>query len=157
MPARFRTSRRVEFGDTDMAGIMHFARFFNFMEEAEHEFLRSRGLSVVMRHAGRKIGWPRVAARCDFLKPVRFEDVVEIEVTLSRIGGKSLTYSCEFFKDGTPVARGQITTCCVQMDAPGGMAAIELPPDIRQALEAETGGTAGEDAARSPAGPPIGP
>ena len=37
----FTTTRRVEFGDTDMAGIMHFANFFRFMESAETEFLRS--------------------------------------------------------------------------------------------------------------------
>src|SRR5213078_989612 len=46
MPAVFRTTRRVEFADTDMAGIVHFANFFRYMESAEHEFLRSHGLSV---------------------------------------------------------------------------------------------------------------
>ena len=30
-----------EFCDTDMAGIVHFANFFRFMESAEVEFLRS--------------------------------------------------------------------------------------------------------------------
>jgi tetratricopeptide (TPR) repeat protein len=35
----FTTTRRVEFGDTDMAGIMHFANFFRFMEAAETSFL----------------------------------------------------------------------------------------------------------------------
>ena len=39
-------TRRVEFGDTDLAGIMHFANFFRFMEAAETDFLRQRGLSV---------------------------------------------------------------------------------------------------------------
>ena len=46
MPAPFRTTRRVEFADTDMAGIVHFANFFRYMEAAEVEFLRARGLSV---------------------------------------------------------------------------------------------------------------
>ncbi len=46
--ALFRTSRRIEFADTDMAGLVHFANFFRFMEAAEVEFLGSRGLSVVM-------------------------------------------------------------------------------------------------------------
>ena len=36
----FRTTRLVEFGDTDMAGIVHFANFFRYMESAEHAFLR---------------------------------------------------------------------------------------------------------------------
>jgi acyl-CoA thioester hydrolase len=46
MPEPYRTTRLVEFHDTDMAGIMHFASFFVYMESAEHELLRSMGLSV---------------------------------------------------------------------------------------------------------------
>ena len=37
----FRTTRRVEFRDTDAAGIVHFSAFFFYMESVEHEFLRS--------------------------------------------------------------------------------------------------------------------
>ena len=40
----FRTTRRVEFVDTDMAGIVHFSNFFRWMESAEVEFLRARGV-----------------------------------------------------------------------------------------------------------------
>ena len=39
----FRTTRRVELADTDMAGIVHFANFFRFMESAEVDFLRASG------------------------------------------------------------------------------------------------------------------
>jgi len=46
MPEPFQTSRLVEFHDTDMAGIMHFASFFIYMESAEHELYRSLGLSI---------------------------------------------------------------------------------------------------------------
>src|SRR5437868_6014643 len=56
----FRTTRRIEFGDTDMAGIVHFANFFRFMEAAECAFLRSRGLSVRMQWEGQAIGFPRL-------------------------------------------------------------------------------------------------
>ena len=118
---------------------MHFARFFAFMEDAEHEFLRSRGLSVVMQHQGRKIGWPRVAASCDFLKPLRFEEVVDIEITLARIGTKSLTYAAEFKKNGETIARGSLTTCCCEVGTPQGMTPIPLPDDLRVALERARG------------------
>jgi len=37
---RFVTSRRVEFVDTDMAGIVHFTNFFRYMEQARIGFLR---------------------------------------------------------------------------------------------------------------------
>jgi acyl-CoA thioesterase FadM len=60
MPVVFRTTRRIEFADTDMAGIVHFANFFRFMEAAECEFLRERGLSVAMEWEGETLGFPRL-------------------------------------------------------------------------------------------------
>ena len=42
----YRTQRRVEFSHTDMAGIVHFSRYFIYMESVEHEFLRHLGTSV---------------------------------------------------------------------------------------------------------------
>ena len=58
----FTTTRRVEFGDTDMAGIMHFANFFRFMESAETDFLHSHGLTVSWRADGVK--WGFRVSRC---------------------------------------------------------------------------------------------
>ena len=49
MKNAFVTRRRVEFMDTDMAGIVHFATFFRYMETAEHELLRKLGIPVVAR------------------------------------------------------------------------------------------------------------
>src|SRR5438067_10915124 len=97
-PVMLRTTRRVEFADTDMAGIVHFANFFRWMESAEVEFLRSRGLSVAVQQHEHKLSFPRVAASCDYLKPARFEDVLEIVVTLRRLGSRSVTYGFDFLK-----------------------------------------------------------
>ena len=88
MPYEFTMSHRVEFAETDMAGIVHFANFFRFMEAAEVEFLRSLGLSVAMSWEGERIGFPRVSASCDFFRPARFQDVLDIAVRVLKIGGR---------------------------------------------------------------------
>ena len=72
----FRTTRRVEFADSDMGGIVHFSRYYVFMETAEHEFLNAIGTSVALDLDGRKIGWPRVATSCEYKSPARFGDTV---------------------------------------------------------------------------------
>ena len=131
----FRTKRIVEFGDTDMAGIVHFAKFFTYMESAEHAFLRSLGFSVVMEWEGVRIGVPRVAASCDYLRPVRFEDEIEVVVSVKKLGRSSVTYIFEFFKDDAEVARGEITAAFCRMQQGEGMKAIEIPPAIRAKLE----------------------
>ncbi len=115
MSTAFVATRRVEFSDTDAAGIMHFAAFFRLMEQAEHELLRSVGLSVVMQDAGGKMSWPRVAAKCDFRSAARFEDVLQIEVQIVRLGTRSITYGHRFFRDGQLLADGQITAVCCRV------------------------------------------
>jgi YbgC/YbaW family acyl-CoA thioester hydrolase len=134
MAEPFRTTRRVEFADTDMAGIAHFANFFRWMESAEVEFLRSRGLSVALTWEGQAIGFPRVSASCDYLRPVRFEDVLEVAVRLERLGGKSVTYGFDFFEGGEAVARGRVTSVCCRVQEGRALEAVEIPEGIRARL-----------------------
>ena len=131
----FRTKRIVEFGDTDMAGIVHFAQFFNYMEAAEHAFLRSLGFSVVMTWEGVPIGVPRVAASCDYLRPVRFQDEIDITVSVKKLGRSSVTYRFEFTKGGEDVARGEITAVFCSFRPGEAMKSIEIPAAIRAKLE----------------------
>ncbi len=135
MTTPFVMRRRVEFHDTDMAGIVHFSNFFRFMEEAEVAFLRSRGLHVSWRDGNMRRGFPRVSASCDFLRPARFEDLLEIAVTLEQVGEKSVSYSHEVRRDGEVLARGKITAVFVNVSPDGKLASAEIPPDIRAKLE----------------------
>jgi YbgC/YbaW family acyl-CoA thioester hydrolase len=134
MPYRF--TRRVEFGDTDMAGIMHFSNFFRFMEAAETDFLRNRGLSVSWSEGGVKYGFPRVGVKCDFKSPAKFEDLIDIDVTLESIGTKSLTYRFDFRRGETLLAVGAMTSVFVASHDGVTMTARELPSDLRAKLTA---------------------
>jgi YbgC/YbaW family acyl-CoA thioester hydrolase len=131
----FQTKRRIEFGDTDMAGIVHFSQFFRFMESAECEFLRSRGLSVKLGWEGQAIGFPRVSATCDYVKPVTFEDLLDVAVTIDRIGAKSVTYAFEFSHRGDVVARGKVTSVCCRVVGDRRIESIEIPASYRARLE----------------------
>ncbi len=134
MPSEYRTTRRIEWADTDTAGIIHFSRYFCFMEEVEHEFLRSLGLSCIMERDGQRITWPRVSASCDFIKPVRFEDMVDVNLTVQRKGQKSLTFGFTFSHNGVEVARGQVVTACCRIDA-HGLTAIPIPEFVSSLIE----------------------
>ncbi len=133
----FQATRRVEFGDTDMAGIMHFANFFRFMEAAETAFLRERGLTVNWREGGGKLGFPRVSATCDYQKPAIFEDVLTIAVTVEKVGRKSVSYRFDFTNQrGEPIAVGRVTAVLCRTTSPDHIESLEIPADIRAKLEA---------------------
>lgn len=129
MPTPYHTSRLVEFADTDMAGIMHFASFFRYMEAAEHELLRNLGFSIYTEINGDVVTFPRVAASCEFHSPARCEEMLDIDVTVKRVGTKSVTYGFQFSQRGRNVATGQMTSVCCRM--PHGEPPISIPiPDI---------------------------
>jgi len=139
MPCEFIVARRVEFSETDMAGIVHYSNFFRYMETAEHGFFRSLGFSVVMDKFDPPVGWPRVHAACDYLQPLRFEDEVEIHMLVSEKKPRSLSYVFRFRKLNArapvEVARGELTVVCVTRSADGTMVAATIPKAIADQIE----------------------
>ncbi len=126
----------VEFHDTDMAGIMHFASFFVYMESAEHELLRSLGLSVHMVADGERISFPRVSASCDYKAPAHCEEMLDVAITVARIGAKSVTYDFQFSHGGREVAVGSMTSVCCRI-APGELPVSRaIPADMAAKLRA---------------------
>jgi len=119
-----------------MAGIMHFANYFRLMEEVEHAFLRSVGMSVSMQHDNIHVGWPRVSTACEYFAPVRFEDEIELRLRVTRLGEKSMSYEVEFMLGDKRVALGKLTSVCCELDAKG-MKSIPIPPALRAKLTAK--------------------
>ena len=134
MAYQFKVVRRVEFSETDMAGIVHHSNFFRYMESAEHGFFRSLGFSVVMRNFEAPMGWPRVHVECDFWHPLKFEDEFEVLMLVSRKRPKALSYVFKFTKlngrKRIEVARGSLIAVCVIKKADGSLAAAKIPKAV---------------------------
>ena len=139
MPYEFELTRRVEFSDTDMAGIMHFSNFFRFMEATETAFMRSLGLSVVLSSCGLDVCLPRVHAECDYQLPLRFEDEVRIHLLVERKGTRTLTYQFRFqklnSKPAMEIARGKLVVVCAARQPGGEMKAVPLPAAFADKLQ----------------------
>lgn len=144
MASTFTHTHRVEFAETDMAGIGHFSNFFRWMEMTEHAFLRSLGATVhgtlAPEAGGGGYGFARVHAECDYRKPVRFEDVLRIVLTVRNKSSKSLEYAFAFYAaedDGDAVlASGKMKVVCVSFDSTGGLCASDLPLPIADLVQA---------------------
>ena len=138
MPYEFKLTRRVEFAETDMAGIVHFANFFRMMEAAEHAFFRSLGFSIHGHDPVSTTGWPRVSATCDFRAPLRFEDEVEIHLLVAEVRTRSIRYVFIFRKaaDGAEVARGEVVAVCASVEkTTGKLSAVPITEAVRAAIQ----------------------
>ncbi len=118
-----------------MAGVMHFSNYFRWMEEVEHAFFRSMDMSVVQPHDGATVSWPRVHVSCEYLAPLRFEDVVEVQLTITDVREKSVTYEASFMSKGVRTARGRVKMVCCQMKD-HQFTSIRIPDFIREKFEA---------------------
>ncbi len=132
---RFVMSRRVEFADTDMAGIVHFTAYFRYMETAEHEMFRSLGLSLIDTETDPSLGWPRVSCGFDFLRSLRYRDSFEVYIGVAQMSRSSITYEADIVRDGQTLARGHSTSACCAMSSGQDLRPIPIPQEIRMKLE----------------------
>ena len=143
MAYEHRLVRRVEFSETDMAGIVHFANFFRYMDVCEHAFLRSLGHSIHPAAFdgpldGGVVGWPRVHAECDYKRPLRFDDEFEVRLLVREKKEKALVYDFAFRttadRAAEPLARGRVVVVSVgRFDQ--GIKSIPLPPALARLIE----------------------
>lgn len=118
----------MQFYETDAAGIVHFSWFFRYMEEAEHALWREAGLSIAPPDA--EIGWPRVAASCDFHHALRFEQEFEVWLRVAEMTKKTIRYMCQLADGDTKIATGTLIVACVRRLPNHRMEPIDIPQEI---------------------------
>lgn len=125
-PFRFQT--RIRFIDTDASGRIHYTAMFRYFESAEIEFMRSLGVT----YAGRELDFPRVHVECDFYVPMRHDDLIDIEVCLTKLGRSSARLEFRTLKGDAVAAKGVIVIVCVNKRT---QQSIPIPADLRARLE----------------------
>jgi len=133
--------RRVEFAETDMAGIAHFSNFFRWMELAEASLYRALDMPLLAESDGYLTGWPRVRANCAYHAPVTFGDELEIQLTIKEVKIRAIEYRFRFEKiaDAGPlhIASGELTTIFARRPCAGGaMESATIPQELLERIEA---------------------
>ena len=136
----FAAVHTIEFADTDAAGLLHFSAYFRLMEATEHAFYRSLGGTGFAEDGRARRGMPRVSASCDFLRPIRFEDEVEVLLRVRKAGERKVGYEFEFRvrPDPTPAATGSMIVVHAQRSGDGRFTSAPLPTFLRDAIAGRT-------------------
>ncbi|HAY99389.1 MAG TPA: 4-hydroxybenzoyl-CoA thioesterase [Opitutae bacterium] len=132
----YTSTRRIEFSETDMAGLVHFSNFFKYMETAERDFFEAAGVDLIRTQPGELVGWPRARAECKFSAPLRFGETIDIHLAVKAIKDRSIDYQFRIFRrnpDGsqTQAGKGHMTTILAQLCGDGELRSIDLPDDLR--------------------------
>jgi acyl-CoA thioester hydrolase len=127
---KYTHTRRVQFSETDAAGIVHFSNFFRYFEDAEHALWREAGLSI--HPDASPIGWPRVAASCEYHRPLRFEQVFDVTVRIGEMTKRTIAYIGEITSSGELIAAGTWKIACVNKLPDGSMKSAEIPAHVAE-------------------------
>lgn len=135
--------RRMEFHETDRVGMIHFSNYFKHMDTAMAEFFRALELpGPLTRYWGGteedELDWPYVSVSCEFKKPAKFDDLLQIHIWVKRIGNKSMTFEISFKKDGEEVAHGQMIAVCSK-GIKGQPKPQAIPPEIKERIAERDG------------------
>ncbi len=125
----FRFQARIRFIDTDASGRIHYTAMFRYFESAEIEFMRSIG--ILYGPGG--YAFPRVHVECDFMIAMVHDDVIDIEVSLARIGRSSIRLAFRTLKAGELAAAGAVVIACMDRES---QRAVAIPEELREKLNA---------------------
>lgn len=130
MPERepFHFETRIRFIDTDASGRIHYTAMFRYFESAEIEFMRTLGVSYDAR---RGYNLPRVHVECDFLRVIGHDDLIQIDVSLTKLGRSSIRFEFQTFKAGELAAKGTVVVACADRDT---LRSVPMPAELRQKL-----------------------
>ncbi len=93
----------VPFQDIDAAGIVFFARIFDYFHDAFVAHLRARGVSLPAVISSGEWGAPLAHAEADYKFPLRFGDEVTVEVVCGEVGDTSLSIRFRIVSGQEPV------------------------------------------------------
>ena len=128
--AAFTWTTRIRFVDTDASQRIHYTALFRFFEAAEQEFLRELGL-VYSGLADSEAGWPRVRAECDISGALVYDDEIDIEISVNRVGTSSFELGFRAIKESQECAKGKVVIACMNT---GTQRAQALPEAFATAL-----------------------
>lgn len=129
----FKTSFRVSWADTDAAQVVHYSNYFRFFEKAEEEFYRHLGFTFKDTQE-RGIWFPKVEAFCQYRKPARFNDLIEVELTVEEIREKSIKYGFRILNKESDALLANGYVVIVTADKVKRKA-VAIPKDIVEKLQ----------------------
>lgn len=133
---------RVLWGDVDAARIIFYGSYIRFFEIAETELFRTVGMSYGKVFDDLDIWLPRVHLECDFKRAAQLDDLLEVSVSVGKIGTTSLRLDFEVRRktDDGQLEDGLIATAHFVLVATSrdGLKPVPVPEALRAVLQPYT-------------------
>jgi acyl-CoA thioester hydrolase len=106
---------RVRYSETDAMGFLHHSHYASYFELGRTELFREQGGDYrEMEQQG--LFFVVAKLNCTFKLPARYDDVLTLKTTLSRIGPAKLEHDYALFRDKTLLTEAHSVLACVNRD-----------------------------------------
>jgi YbgC/YbaW family acyl-CoA thioester hydrolase len=129
----FPTTRQVRFQDVDAAGIVFFARLFDYFHDAGVAWMDAHGLPLHRALADKAWGAPLKHAEADFLRPMRFGDEIQVAVAAARLDGSELSVGYRIARADEVCAVGTLVHVFLDLAT---FRRVPPPPEMTAAIAA---------------------
>jgi acyl-CoA thioester hydrolase len=101
---------RIYYEDTDAGGVVYHARYVAFCERARSDCLRLLGIH---QSSFDNINFVVRRMVCDFLKPARLDDLLEVHTRFVEMAGARVEIGQEVMLNGNTVFKADVTVALV--------------------------------------------
>lgn len=120
---------RVRYSEIDSQGVVFNAHYLTYFDSAITEYIRSINFNYFELILERGIDFHLVKATVEFHQPVNFDDLIDVGVTLGKIGNSSLTWTLSVFRKDCDecLTSGELIWVCTRL---GSQKSFPLPEDL---------------------------
>lgn len=127
----FTSTYKVRMSDSDMAGILFFANQFHFIHYTIEDFFEKIGLPFDTLFNENPYVFVIVHAEADYLHPLSVGDLLEIEMTVKRIGKSSIHFHFDLKREGELVGKAETIHVCLDRKM---RTKIDIPESFKSLL-----------------------
>jgi acyl-CoA thioester hydrolase len=114
--ADFKFPVRVYWEDTDAGGVVYYASYLRFLERARSEWLRALGIDQVRLMRDERLQFVVVEANVRYHRPAKFDDELEVSVTLESLRGASIAMGQEVRRGAELLVSATVRAACLDAD-----------------------------------------
>jgi acyl-CoA thioester hydrolase len=133
--AEFNSEFRVEFGETDMAGIVFYPNYFRWFDRATHDFLRSIGLAFEeMVKLG--LATPLIEVGCRFMAALHYNETLRLESRVVEVRERGFRLEHNLYRGEELVGKGfEVRGWCEINGSEGKLKAVPIPQEVAEKLK----------------------
>jgi len=123
--------QKIYYHHTDCGGVVYYANYLNFLEEARTEFFVERGVSI-KELADSGILFVVSRQEIDYKAPAVYGDTLEIKTAVGSVGGVRIEFSYEIFnQESRLLVKAKTTLVCVDKS----FKPQAIPEDLREKIQ----------------------